>query len=184
MTDWEWLDQVYSDARLSARDKAAYTVILMRRDQTGEYRLGLRALSRLLGVRWTTAKQSLDRLVDYGYCVPIQANTRWIAYHPLVPQAEADPPAPLPPTQAPRMAMPKEVANDIVWWLAYARRMLEAATVADMAGVKDRDRMQWMAEADRITELMDLFARWMVRFGGGIEPSLRPLLDSSSDLAD
>ena len=44
-----WLDQVYTDTRLSARDKAVYTLMFLRRDATQEYRLGLNAVRQQLG---------------------------------------------------------------------------------------------------------------------------------------
>ncbi len=178
-----WLDQVYTDTRLSARDKAVYTLMFLRRDVTQEYRLGLNAVRHQLGLRWETVKHSVDRLIESGYCVPIQT-ARPVSYHLPVPDPAQPAPLPLPPTDAPRMAMPHTLATEIVWWLGYARRMVEAAATADMAGITPDQRTQWIAQADQLDAMMDTFARWLTRFGGGMDVKITALFDSSSDSRD
>lgn len=183
---------VFEDQRLSAIDKACYVFISMRGDVTGEYRHGIRYLSRALGIKWHTARRALQHLVEANYVGPAHVDgphPTWRILHTMDPDASfghyhvpLGQPRPrsakFAPQDSPRMAMPPDLASDILHHLIVRRRELDAALTSDMQAITDDDRKRWQAESDRIEEEMDLFTRWMTRFGDGIPEDRQHELES------
>ena len=167
------------DTRLSATDKAIYVYMMIRADETREYRMGISHLSQILQVHWSTANQAVSRLVSAGYVGPIHPGTRYVTWRMLDTPEPGQSPSPrvgekkFSPQDAPRMAMPPDMASDILHYLIVQRRLLDAAITSDMQAITDDDRLRWQAESDRVDDNMDTLTRWMTRFGGGIPDDQR-----------
>lgn len=175
---WQWLNRVYTDSRLTSRDKATFTFMLLRMDNTREYRLGQRHIAQSLAVHEHTVQESITRLKTYGYITPIVVTRRNISYHLNVPTEDLSSRVPELPSPAPRMTMPKDQANQLVLWLDGLRRLYEAAASSDMRGIPSDLRQAWLSEADRLDSAVEQFTRWMARFGGGVDPTIRQRLDT------
>ena len=185
--NWTMLDEIYADKRLSATDKAVYTVMVMRADATHEYRFGVNYLTQVLGIRWGTAKQAIDRLCDQGRLAAIHPGTRFVSWRitalggeSVIPFAESSarrrnasaPAVAATPQDAPRMAMPPQFASDVLRYLLRLRRELDATLTSEMKAITREDRIRWQAEADHLDEVMETFTRWLARFGGGVPEDL------------
>ena len=185
--DWQGhpLDVLFEDSRLSATDKACYVFLVLRTDATGEYRFGIQYLAKHVGINWRTARQSMQRLTECGYIGSINQNTSHTTWRVVRNATEvvsfAISPAVGPtspsPQDAPRMAMPPELASDILHWFIFVRKMLDAALTSDMKGIAATDRTLWMALSDHVDDIMDTFTRWMQRFGGGVPEDRQRELD-------
>lgn len=187
--DWTTLDGLYGDKRLSATDKAVFTLIVMRADATHEYRLGINYLTQVLNIRWGTAKQAIDRLCEQGRLAAINPGTRYVTWRVsgsneeyIIPFAESSArrrrnSSPDTPQDAPRMAMPPQFASDVLRYLLRMRRQMDATLTSDMKAITRDDRIRWQAEADQLDEVMETFTRWLSRFGGGVPEDLATALD-------
>lgn len=186
---WGQADQVFSDARLSATDKACWMTLVLRADITGGYHLGVRYLSRTLHVKWQTVRKSLDRLTMYEYIAAIHPSKRltywrliesvadddvWAAHRkrlkPMSPQT-------LPPKESPYMRMPNDLASEVIQYLAQVRHQLDTAMLSEAQMITEAQRTQWLAESDHLGELIDVFTRWLTRWGGGVPEAIRSLVD-------
>lgn len=190
--EWTTLDKIYADTRLSATDKAVYTLIAVRMDNTHEYRLGLNYLTRTLQIQWQTARQAVGRLVGAGYLAPINPGTRHVTWRLLRPwDAESlmvsseptakrkIPSAGLAPQDAPRMAMPADLASDLLRYAMEHRRLIDTAIISEMGSITRDDRLRWQSESDHVGDVMETLTRWMTRFGGGVPPEVQ----SESDIS-
>lgn len=191
MMDPASLDILMRDERLGAIDKACYLLIDLRADATGGYYLGLRYIARILHIKWSTVRRAVDRLVAEKYLAAVHPGLPamfWQVMHPgpddmgnttARPRRKVSSTARgQSPQEAPRMAMPPDLASEIIRYLAVVRHQIDTAMLSESGAISSELRTQWLAESDHLGDLIETFAHWLTRFGGGIPESIRPDVES------